>query len=301
MRIIFMGSPDFAVPTLDALVVAGHEVVAAYCQPPRAAGRGKALRPTAVQARAETLGIAVRSPTSLRTAEAQAEFAAFEADIAVVAAYGLILPQQILDAPKFGCLNVHGSLLPRWRGAAPVQRAIMAGDAVTGVTIMQMEKGLDTGSMLLMREVRVDRKTAGQLMDEIAIIGAQAIVDVLERLNGLPLVPQPDEGVTYAAKISKSEAQIDWTRPARELERHVQGLAPFPGAWFEIGGERIKLLGAEAVEGTGSPGNVIDERMTITCGNKALRPLLLQRAGRSPMGLDEFLRGFPVPKGAKLA
>ena len=301
MRIIFMGSPDFAVPTLDALVIAAHEVVAAYCQPPRAAGRGKALRPTAVQARAETLGIAVRSPTSLRTAEAQAEFAAFEADIAVVAAYGLILPQQILDAPKFGCLNVHGSLLPRWRGAAPVQRAIMAGDAVTGVTIMQMEKGLDTGSMLLMREVRVDRKTAGQLMDEIAIIGAQAIVDVLERLNGLPLVPQPDEGVTYAAKISKSEAQIDWTRPARELQRHVQGLAPFPGAWFEIDGERIKLLGAEAVEGTGAPGSVIDERMTIASGNKALRPLLLQRAGKSPMGLDEFLRGFPVPKGAKLA
>ena len=301
MRIIFMGSPDFAVPTLDALVVAGHAVVAAYCQPPRAAGRGKALRATAVQARAETLGIAVRSPTSLRNAEAQAEFAAFEADIAVVAAYGLILPQPILDAPPFGCLNVHASLLPRWRGAAPIQRAIMAGDEVTGVTIMQMEAGLDTGPMLLSCEVMIGRKNAGQLTEEIAKVGAETMVEVLGKLNALPLIAQPDEGITYAAKISKSEAQIDWTRPAIELERHVQGLAPFPGAWFEIGGERIKLLGAEAVEGTGAPGSVIDERMTIACGNKALRPLLLQRAGKSPMGLDEFLRGFPVLKGAKLA
>ena len=296
-----MGSPDFAVPTLDALVTAGHEVVATYCQPPRAAGRGKALRVTAVQARAETLGIVVRSPTSLRNAEAQAEFAAFEADVAVVAAYGLILPQPILDAPRFGCLNVHGSLLPRWRGAAPVQRAIMAGDEITGVTIMQMEAGLDTGPMLLACEVMIDRKDARQLTGEIAKIGADAMVEVLGKLNALPLVAQPDEGVTYAAKISKNEARIDWARPAIELERHVQGLAPFPGAWFEIGGERIKLLGAEAVEGTGAPGSVIDERMTIACGNKALRPLLLQRAGKSPMGLDEFLRGFPVPKGAKLA
>ena len=301
MRVIFMGSPEFAVPTLDALVDAGHDVVAAYCQPPRAAGRGKALRPTAVQARAETLGIAVRSPTSLKTAEAQAEFAAFDADVAVVAAYGLILPQAVLNAPPFGCLNVHGSLLPRWRGAAPVQRAIMAGDEVTGVTIMQMEAGLDTGPMLLKREVMIDRMNAGQLTAEIAGLGATAMIEVLGKLNALPLVAQPEAGVTYASKISKEEARIDWARPASELERLVQGLAPFPGAWFEVDGERIKLLGTESVEGSGVSGTVIDERMTIACGDGALRPLLLQRAGRSPMGVDEFLRGFPIAKGTILS
>ena len=301
MRVIFMGSPDFAVPTLDALVAAGHDVVAAYCQPPRAAGRGKALRPTPVQARAEALGIEVRSPASLKTAEALAEFAAFEADIAVVAAYGLILPQPILDAPPFGCLNVHASLLPRWRGAAPIQRAIIAGDAVTGVTIMQMEAGLDTGPMLLAREVTIGSKNSGQLTEEIAQVGAAAMVEVLGRLDALPLVAQPDEGITTAAKIAKSEAQIDWSRPASELERLVQGLAPFPGAWFEGGGERIKLLAADAVEGSGPRGTVIDERMTIACGDGALRPLLLQRAGRSPMALDELLRGFAIPVGTRLA
>ena len=296
-----MGSPDFAVPTLDALVGAGHDVVAAYCQPPRAAGRGKALRPTPVQARAEALGIAVRSPTSLKTPEAQAEFAAFEADIAVVAAYGLILPQAILDMAPFGCLNVHASLLPRWRGAAPIQRAIMAGDAVTGVTIMQMEPGLDTGPMLLKREVTIGRKNAGQLTEEIAEVGASAMVEVLGKLNALPLIAQPAEGVTYAAKISKDEARIDWARPATELQQLVQGLAPFPGAWFAIGGERIKLLGAAAVEGSGPPGTVIDDRMTIACGEAALVPTLLQRAGRSPMKLDDFLRGFPIAQGTNLA
>ena len=301
MRIIFMGSPEFAVPTLDALVAAGHDVVAAYCQPPRAAGRGKALRPTAVQARAEALGIDVRVPVSLRDAEAQADFAALEADIAVVAAYGLILPQAVLDAPPFGCLNVHGSLLPRWRGAAPVQRAIMAGDEITGVTIMQMEAGLDTGPMLLKCEVRIDRKDAGQLTDELAKVGAKAMVEVLAKLNALPLIAQPDEGVTYAAKIAKSEARIDWARPASELEWLVQGLAPFPGAWFEVGSERVKLLGADAVEGSGTPGSVIDDRMTIACGDGALAPRLLQRAGRSPMELDEFLRGFPIAQGTILA
>lgn len=300
MRVIFMGSPDFAVPTLDALVMAGHEVVAAYCQPPRAAGRGKALRPTAVQARAEALGIPVRSPTTLKTAEAQAEFAAFDADVAVVAAYGLILPQPILDAPRHGCLNVHGSLLPRWRGAAPVQRAIMAGDDVTGVTTMRMEAGLDTGPMLLKREVIINRKNAGQLTDEIAQIGAEAMVETLTRLSELPPIDQPEEGVTYAAKISKDEARIDWSRPATELQRHVQGLAPFPGAWFELGGERLKLLAAEVVDGTGEAGIVIDDRLTIACGQGALAPSLLQRAGKSAMSLDEFLRGFPVAKGTIL-
>ena len=301
MRVIFMGSPDFAVPTLNALVAAGHDLVAAYCQPPRAAGRGKALRPTAVQARAETLGIPVRSPTSLKSAEAQAEFAALDADVAVVAAYGLILPQAVLDAPVFGCLNVHGSLLPRWRGAAPVQRAIMAGDAVTGVTIMQMEAGLDTGPMLLKREVPIDRKDAGQLTDELAKAGAEAMVEVLGNLASLPLVSQPTDGVTYAAKISKDEARIDWSRPAVELLRHVQGLAPFPGAWFAVEDERIKLLAADAVDRSGPSGTVLDERMTIACGTGALRPSLLQRAGRSPMIVDEFLRGFSVPEGTILS
>ncbi len=305
MRIIFMGSPDFAVPTLDALVAAGHDVVAAYCQPPREAGRGKALRPTAVQVRAEALGLAVRSPTTLKTAEAQAEFAAFDADVGVVAAYGLILPQTVLDAPVFGCLNVHGSLLPRWRGAAPVQRAIMAGDEVTGVTIMQMEAGLDTGPMLLKREVRISRKNAGQLTKEIAIVGAQAMVEVLGKLGALPLMPQPAEGVTYAAKIAKDEARIDWARPARELERLVQGLAPFPGAWFQIGDERIKVLAAQEEQRgpriRGDDGVVLDDRLLIACGDGALRPLVVQRAGKAPMSVGELLRGFAVPVGTQLS
>ena len=300
-----MGSPDFAVPTLDALVAAGHEVVAVYCQPPRAAGRGKALRPTAVQVRAEALGIPVRSPTTLKTAEAQAEFAAFDADVGVVAAYGLILPQAVLDAPVFGCLNVHGSLLPRWRGAAPVQRAIMAGDEVTGVTIMQMEAGLDTGPMLMKHVVSIGRKDAGQLTLEIAEVGAKAMVEVLGKLGALPLLPQPAEGVTYAAKISKEEARIDWTRTASELERLVQGLAPFPGAWFEFDGERIKLLASE-VEQRGprvrrDDGLVLDDKLLIACGDGALRPLVVQRAGKSPMSLDELLRGFAVPIGTQLS
>ena len=300
-----MGSPDFAVPTLDALVAAGHEVVAVYCQPPRAAGRGKALRPTAVQVRAEALGIPVRSPTTLKTAEAQAEFAAFDADVGVVAAYGLILPQAVLDAPVFGCLNVHGSLLPRWRGAAPVQRAIMAGDEVTGVTIMQMEAGLDTGPMLMKHVVSIGRKDAGQLTSEIAEVGAQVMVEVLGRLGALPLVPQPAEGVTYAAKISKEEARIDWTRTASELERLVQGLAPFPGAWFEIDGERIKLLASEVEQRgprvRGNDGLVLDDKLLIACGDGALRPLMVQRAGKAPMTVDELLRGFAVPIGTQLS
>jgi len=304
MRIIFMGSPEFAVPTLDALVAAGHEVVAAYCQPPRAAGRGKALRPTPVQARAEALGIKVRSPTSLRTADAQAEFAAFEADIAVVAAYGLILPQAVLDAPVFGCLNVHGSLLPRWRGAAPIQRAIIAGDAVTGVTIMQMEAGLDTGPMLLVREVRIDCKDAGQLTDEIAEVGAEAMVEVLGKLNALPLVPQPAKGVTYAAKISKDEARIDWSQSSEDIERQIRAFAPAPGAWFEYRGERIRILKAwTAREEAWKPGVVMrkDGDLLIAAACGSLVPTIVQRAGRSPMRIKELLRGFEIPENTELA
>ena len=299
MRIIFMGSPDFAVPTLNALVAAGHDVVAVYTQPPRPAGRGKGERATAVEVRARQLGIEVRSPRTLRDGGEQAAFAALEADVAVVAAYGLILPQAVLDAPTLGCLNVHGSLLPRWRGAAPVQRAIMAGDAVTGVTIMRMEAGLDTGPMLLKREIAIGDKNAAQVMEELGVLGAALMVEALasEKLAG---EPQPDDGVTYAAKITKDEARIDWTRPARDIVRQVQGLAPFPGAWFDVAGERIKLLAAEAVAATGASGEVIDDALTIACGDGAIRPILLQRAGKSPMQRDDLLRGFAIPQGTRL-
>jgi methionyl-tRNA formyltransferase len=300
VRIIFMGSPEFAVPTLEALVAAGHAVVAAYTQPPRPAGRGKSERSTAIEVRARELGIEVRSPRSLKGAEEQADFAALQADLAVVAAYGLILPQAILDAPRHGCLNVHGSLLPRWRGAAPVQRAIMAGDAVTGVTIMAMEAGLDTGPMLLKREIAIGGKNAAQVTAELAEVGATLMVEALA-IGQFEGEPQPAEGVTYAAKISKDEARIDWTRPAGEIERHVQGLAPFPGAWFEIAGERIKLLAAEAVEASEAAGTVIDGALTIACGDGAIRPRLLQRAGHKPLSLDAFLRGFAIASGTRIA
>ena len=295
-----MGSPIFAVPTLNALVAAGHEVVAAYTQPPRPAGRGKGERATAVEMRAREMGIEVRSPRSLRDEGQQAAFAALGADVAVVAAYGLILPQAILDAPRLGCLNVHGSLLPRWRGAAPVQRAIMAGDVMTGVTIMRMEAGLDTGPMLLRRDIMIADKNAVQVTEELAQIGAALMVEALA-LGAFAGEPQPDEGVTYAAKIAKEEAKIDWTRCATEVVHQVQGLAPFPGAWFEVAGERIKLLGAEAIAAAGEPGEVLDDQLTIACGESAIRPTLLQRAGKSPMQRDDFLRGFPIPKGEHLA
>ena len=300
MRIVFMGSPDFAVPTLEALVDAGHEVVAAYTQPPRPAGRGKAERPTAVEERAGELGIEVRSPKSLKGEAEQQAFAELEADVAVVAAYGLILPQPILDAPMLGCLNVHGSLLPRWRGAAPVQRAIMAGDDTTGVTIMQMEAGLDTGPMLLKRAVEIEQKNAAQLTGELAKLGAAMMVEVLADLPNYDPIDQPSDGVTYAAKISKDEARIDWSRPASELARHVQGLAPFPGAWFEAEGERVKLLACEIASESGEPGEVLDDRMTIACGSRAVRPTLLQRAGKGAMGAEELLRGFAIAKGTIL-
>ena len=301
MRIIFMGSPDFAVPTLDALVDAGHEVVTAYTQPPRPAGRGKAERPTAVEERAGELGIEVRSPKSLKGEAEQHAFAELEADVAVVAAYGLILPQPILDAPLLGCLNVHASLLPRWRGAAPVQRAIMAGDEATGVTIMQMEAGLDTGPMLHKRAVEIGGKNAAQLTEELAELGAAMMVEVLADLPRHEPVEQPEDGATYAAKISKEEARIDWSRPAKELVLHVQGLAPFPGAWFEVDGERIKLLAAENARGVAMPGEVLDNELTVACGSGALRPTLLQRAGKGAMSADELLRGFAIPKGTVLA
>ena len=298
MRIVFMGSPDFAVPSLEALVAEGHEVVAAYAQQPRPAGRGKAERKTAVHERAEQLGIQVRTPRTLRDAEEQERFRALDADLAVVAAYGLILPKPILDAPNGGCINVHASLLPRWRGAAPIQRAILAGDEVTGVTIMRMEEGLDTGPMLLSMMTKVDRKNAGELTDEIANLGALALVGWLKDQS--PPRPQPDIGITYAKKIEKAEARIDWSATARQVERQVRAFNPVPGAWFEANGERIKLLRADIDRGTGRRGAVIDDRLTIDCGDGAIRPLTVQRAGRAAMTPKELLRGFPIPKGTIL-
>ena len=302
MRIIFMGTPDFAVPALVALVDAGHEVVAAYSQPPRPGGRrGKELTPSPVQREAEAGGIPVRHPVSLKGAQEQAEFAAFGADIAVVAAYGLILPQAVLDAPRHGCLNLHGSLLPRWRGAAPIQRAILAGDVETGVGIMRMERGLDTGPVLLEGRTPVDGKTAGELTSELAQLGARLIVEVLGDLSAYPEVPQSEDGVTYASKIDKADARLDFTRSAEQIERQVRAFAPAPGAFLELGGERYKVLAAEAVEGTGAPGGTLDDRLTVACGSGAIRPTLVQRAGKPVMDTAALLRGLPVPAGTLLA
>lgn len=301
MRIIFMGTPDFAVPALRALHGAGHEVACVYTQPPRAAGRGKKLTPSPVQRAAEALGLEVRAPVSLKGAEAQAAFAALKADAAVVAAYGLILPQAVLDAPRHGCLNIHASLLPRWRGAAPIHRAIAAGDDVTGVTIMQMEAGLDTGPMLHKVEVAVGRKTTGELTGELADLGAAAMVEVLAHLADFPPEPQDDAAALYAPKIDKAEARIDWSADAAVIERMVRALAPFPGAWFEIGAERVKLLLAEVAEGTGAAGEVLDDALTIACGVGALRPLRLQPAGKPAMDLAAFLNGRKVAAGTQLS
>ncbi|QIQ86768.1 methionyl-tRNA formyltransferase [Erythrobacter sp.] len=305
MRIIFMGTPDFAVPALVALHGAGHEIACVYTQPPARAGRGKKLRPSPVQAKAEELGLPVRHPKSLKGAAEQAEFAALGADVAVVAAYGLILPQAVLDAPAQGCLNIHASILPRWRGAAPIHRAVLAGDEATGVTIMQMEAGLDTGPMLHVVRTPVAHKTTGELTAELAQMGAEAMVDVLADLAAFPPQPQDDGAATYAPKIDKAEARIEWTRDAAEIERQVRGLAPFPGAWFEWpnddDAERVKLLLAERVEGSGEPGEVLDADMTIACGTGAIRPLRLQRAGKPAMGREEVLRGRPAVPGTRLS
>lgn len=301
MRIVFMGSPEFSVPVLNALIDAGHEIACVYCQPPRPAGRGKKDRPTPVHARAEERGLEVRHPVSLKSAEAQAEFAGLGADVAVVVAYGLILPQAVLDAPRLGCLNIHASLLPRWRGAAPIHRAIMAGDAKTGVCIMQMDAGLDTGAVLLRRELDIGvEETTGALHDRLSALGARAIVEALSDLPSLTPTPQPSEGITYAEKIDKSEARIDWSWTAAEVDRHVRGLSPFPGAWTEINGQRVKLLASRMGSGCGAPGHVLDDDLTIACGRGAIDVLRLQRAGKGAQDVEEFLRGMPVPKGTKL-
>ncbi|MDO5657531.1 MAG: methionyl-tRNA formyltransferase [Paracoccus sp. (in: a-proteobacteria)] len=293
MRVIFMGTPDFSVPALRA-IAARHEVVAVYSQPPRAAGRGQKPRPSPVQAAAEVLGIETRTPARLRDAADQADFAALGADVAVVVAYGLILPQPVLDAPRLGCLNIHASLLPRWRGAAPIHRAIMAGDAETGVAIMQMEAGLDTGPVLAETRTPIaPSETTGDLHDRLSALGAGLIVDVLDRLP-LPASPQPEDGVTYAAKIDKSEARIDWTRPAVEVDRQIRALSPFPGAWCEIGGERVKLLRSRVIDGHGAPGQVLGG-FRIACGEGAVDVLEAQRAGKRAMEAEEILRGLDLP------
>lgn len=314
MRIIFMGTPDFAVPALRALHEAGHEVACAYTQPPRPAGRGKKLMPSPVQVEAERLGVPVRSPVSLRKAEAQAEFAALQADVAVVAAYGLILPQPVLDAPTHGCLNIHASLLPRWRGAAPIHRAVMAGDTETGVTIMQMEAGLDTGPMLHKVRTPIGTKTTGELFVELGAMGAAAMVEVLADLAAFPPQVQDESLACYAPKIDKAESRITWTSSLTTIERQVRGLSPFPGAWFMLGDERVKLLQVDGVylgdlpdaKQWGEPGEVLDDEFTIACEDtqlnpEALRPVRLQRAGKPAMGRAEFLRGRPVAKGTVLA
>ena len=301
MRLIFMGTPDFSVSALDALVKAGHEIACVYTQPPRPAGRGKHPRPSPVQLRAEALGLPVRSPSSLRDPAEQAAFAALDADAAVVVAYGLILPQAVLDAPARGCFNIHASLLPRWRGAAPIQRAIMAGDAETGVCIMAMEAGLDTGPVLLRGAIPIGpNDSAGDLHDRLSTLGAGLIVEALDRLDDLVAEPQPEAGVTYAEKIDKAEARIDWTRPAAEIDRMIRGLAPYPGAWTMIDGERVKLLLAEPAVGAGAPGLVLDAAPTIACGSGALRLLRLQRAGKAPLEASEFQRGRAIVPGQVL-
>jgi methionyl-tRNA formyltransferase len=293
MKVVFMGTPEFSVPVLEALH-ARHEVVAVYCQPPRPAGRGKADRPSPVQARAEALGLPVRHPVSLRSADAVAEFAALVADVAVVVAYGLILPQPVLDAPRLGCLNIHASLLPRWRGAAPIHRAIMAGDRETGVCIMQMEAGLDTGPVLLRESIEIGaEETTADLHDRLSALGARLIVEALERLP-LPAAPQPAVGVTYAVKIDKAEARVDWSRPAVDVDRLIRGLSPFPGAWTLVNGERVKLLRSRLADGAGAPGQVL-HGFTIACSEGAVEITEAQREGKKPMPASEVLRGLILP------
>ena len=308
LRIVFMGTPDFSVPVLDAILKAGHSVVAVYSQPPRPAGRGQAEQPTPVHRFALERGLKVLTPLNFKSADDRAAFAAHDADAAVVVAYGLILPEAILDAPRQGCFNVHASKLPRWRGAAPIQRAIMSGDTETAVMVMRMERGLDTGPVCLTRTIRISTDTtAGALHDTLSAAGAVLMVEALALLEagGLPSVPQSDVGVTYAAKIEKSEARIDFSREPSDAIAHIHGLSPFPGAWFEIAHgnkqERLKVLRATVAAGSGVPGTFIDDRLTIACGRGAIRLVEVQRAGKRPASADEFLRGFEVPAGTVVA
>jgi methionyl-tRNA formyltransferase len=303
LRLAFLGTPEFAVPTLTELIGQGHDIAAVYTQPARPKGRGLTAEPSPVAKIAAAHGLEVRTPVTLKNPEAQAEFAALALDAAVVVAYGLLLPKPILEAPRLGCFNLHGSLLPRWRGAAPIQRAIMAGDAETGVMTMRMEEGLDTGPVLMAERVPIGRKTYGELHDELAWLGADLMARALAALERGSIVEQPqaNEGVSYAKKIAKEEARIDWTKSARELDCLVRGLSPHPGAWCEARGERLKILYAEPVDAGGMPGEILDEQLIIACGDGALRLTRLQRAGKSPMSAAELLRGFPLRAGETLA
>ncbi len=302
LRLAFMGTPDFAVPTLAELLAQGHDIAAVYSQPPRPRGRGLETEPGPVHKFAAAHGIEVRTPLSLKGEAEQAAFAALDLDAAIVVAYGLLLPQAILDAPRLGCFNLHGSLLPRWRGAAPIQRAVMAGDLETGVMVMQMEAGLDTGPMLMAERVTIGRKTSGELTEHMSRLGADLMVRTLGALErgAVAAHPQPEDGVTYAKKITKDEARIDWTRSAGEIDALVRGLSPWPGAFTEVKGERLKVLYAEPVAGSGAPGEVISDDLTIACGDGALRLKRVQRAGSKVMAADELLKGFPLAPGTKL-
>jgi len=296
MRVVFMGTPDFAVPALDAIVAAGHSVVAVYCQPPRPAGRGQKDRLSPVQIRAQALGLDVRHPRSLKGADEQAAFAALGADVAVVVAYGLILPQAVLDAPRNGCLNIHASLLPRWRGAAPIHRAVLAGDAQTGICIIQMDAGLDTGPILLQQTLPFGpTDTTGDLHDRLSDLGADLIVQALDGLDALTPRPQSEDGATYATKIDKAEARVDWTLPAAQVDRLIRGLSPIPGAWCLAGDERMKLLRSRVVEGAGLPGQVL-HGFTIACGSGAIEVVEAQRDGKRPMPAADALRGMVLPE-----
>lgn len=301
MRIVFMGTPEFSRPVLDALSEAGHDIVCVYCQPPRPAGRGKKERLSPVHQRALDLGLTVRTPASLKEARVQDDFAKLDADIAVVVAYGLILPQAVLDAPRHGCLNIHASLLPRWRGAAPIHRAIMAGDAETGVCIMQMEAGLDTGPVLLRTTTRIGaEETTAVLHDRLSGMGAALIVKTLSQLPNLTAGPQPSEGVTYAQKIDKNEARVNWSCPAHDVDRLIRGLSPFPGAWAMDGDTRIKLLASRLAEGQGAPGAVLLDPLRVVCGDGAVELIRLQRAGKGVQDAPDFLRGWPMSADKQL-
>lgn len=302
LRLAFMGTPDFAAPTLAELVGRGHQIAAVYTQPARPKGRGLAAEPSPVAMLAQTYELELRTPATLKDADARKAFAELEVDAAVVVAYGLLLPRAILDAPKLGCFNLHASLLPRWRGAAPIQRAIMAGDAETGVMVMRMEEGLDTGPVLMAERVEIGRKCYGELHDELSRLGADLMARALGALErgSIEEQPQAGEGVTYAKKIAKDEARIDWTKPAREIDCLIRGLSPVPGAWVAAKGERLKVLYGEPVEGSGAAGTVLDDRLTVACGEGALRLVRVQRAGRGPMEAAELLRGFALPKGTRL-
>ena len=303
LRLIFMGTPDFAVPTLLALVAAGHDIAAVYTRAPKPAGRGMDMQVTPIEHEARKLDLSVFTPKTLRDDEAQAEFRAHNADAAVVVAYGLILPKAVLDAPRLGCFNVHASLLPRWRGAAPINRAVMAGDKESGVTIMRMDEGLDTGAMAMREPLPIlPDMTAGELHDALAQQGARLMPVTLAAAarGALSLTPQPESGVTYAEKISKSETRIDWSKPAAEVHNHCRGLSPFPGAWFELDGVRVKALRTTMAKGSGAPGAVLDDRLSVACGDGVIRLVQIQRAGKQPMSADEFLRGTPVEPGTVL-